>query len=337
MDFEGTIRQYVFLGRPSTKGWCQVLCRVCNDHGRKGLRSAFKFGPDEFGYHCFNCEIGAQFSAHSQTMPSEDMETILRAFGIPDDFLDELKLRVIHNRTNGSTVAQQVFNKSKSSGAKVLQVPSYFKLLTDMAEDEPIRQLAELHLAEERAMSSGDYPFFIALRDPNDKASFKLANRLIIPIFNTAGQIIFWQGRDIVGNQERKYLSVDTERDSVLYGMAELQNRTNAPLFLTEGFFDAFHVRGCATLGRQLTPEMFEMLDLCPREKIIIPDFAGNGQDLALQGVRHGWKVSIPEFGQCKDVTEAIVKYGKLYVYKNIMDNIYSGTAAETMIGLHCK
>lgn len=337
MDFESTIRQYVFLGRPSNKGWCQVLCRVCNDHGRKGLRSAFKFGPEEFGYHCFNCEIGAQFSAYSQTMPSEDMEIILAAFGIPDEFLNELKMMVINNRTDGSAVQQHVFNKAKTSGAKVLEVPPYFKLVTDFAEDDPIRQLAEMHLADERAMTSADYPFFIGLRDPNDKDSFKWTNRLIIPIVNNAGKMIFWQGRDIIGNQERKYLSVDTERDSVLYGMSELQNRTNAPLFITEGFFDAFHVKGCATLGRQLTPEMFEMLDLCPREKIIIPDFAGNGQDLALQGVRHGWKVSIPEFGQCKDVTEAIVKYGKLYVYKNIMDNIYSGTAAETMIGLHCK
>lgn len=337
MDFEQTIRQYVFLGRPSAKGWCQVLCRVCNDHGRKGLRSAFKFGPDEFGYHCFNCEIGAQFSAHSQTMPSEDMEKILSAFGVPEDFLNELKMLVIHNRTNGTAVGQQVFNKARTSGAKVLEVPSFFKPLSEFAEDEPIRQLAEMHLAEERAMTSADYPFYIAMRDPANKDSFKFSNRLVIPIYNSAGQLIFWQARDIIGGQMKKYLNPDVERDGVLYGMAELQNRTNAPLFITEGFFDAFHMRGVATLGRQLTNDMIELLDRCPREKIIIPDFAGSGQDLALQGVRHGWKVSIPEFGQCKDVTEAIVKYGKLYVYKNIMDNIYSGTAAETMIGLHCK
>lgn len=337
MDLESSIRQYVFLGRPSTKGWCQVLCRVCNDHGRKGLRSAFKFGPDEFGYHCFNCEIGAQFSIHSQTMPSEDMETILRAFGVPDEFLDSLKMQVIHNRTNGTAVGQQIFNKSKSSGARVIEVPSYFTLLTDLPVDEPIRQLAEMHLAEERAMTSADYPFYIATRDVTNKESFKFANRLVIPIFNQAGNLIFWQARDIIGNQMKKYLNPDVDREGVMYGISELQNRTNAPLFITEGFFDAFHVKGCATLGRQLTEPMLEMLDLCPREKIIIPDFKGNGEDLALQGVRHGWKVSIPEFGQCKDVTEAIVKYGKLYVYKNIMDNIYSGTAAETMIGLHCK
>ena len=337
MDFESTIRQYVFLGRPSTKGWCQVLCRVCGDHGRKGLRSAFKFGPDEFGYHCFNCEIGAQFSSHSQTMPSEDMERILSAFGVPDEFLNELKMQVIYNRTNGASVGQQVFNKSRLSGAKVIEMPSYFKLLTDITEDEPIRQLAEMHLSEERAMTSADYPFYIATRDPTIKESFKFANRLVIPIFNQADQLVFWQARDIIGGQLKKYLNPDVEREGVLYGAAELRNRTNAPLFVTEGFFDAFHVRGVATLGRQLTTDMVEVLDLCPREKIIIPDFKGDGQDLALQGVRHGWKVSIPEFGQCKDVTEAIVKYGKLYVYKNIMDNIYSGTAAETMIGLHCK
>lgn len=63
----------------------------------------------------------------------------------------------------------------------------------------------------------------------------------------------------------------------------------------------------------------------------------GDGQDLALQGLKQGWKVATPDLGQCKDITEAIVKYGKLYVIKNIMENIYSGTTAETMLGLYCK
>lgn len=337
MDFETTVRQYVFLGRPSTQGWCQVLCKVCNDHGRKGLRGGWNFSEGNVGYHCFNCHAKFQFSSNSVSMPSEDMERVYHAFGIPSDVIDAIKMQVIHNRTNGASIGQQVFTKARTSGAKVLELPPFFVKLTELPEDAPIRVLAEMHLTDDRALNPTDWNFYVGVKDPNNKDSLKWVNRLIIPTYNTAGQVIFWQGRDLVGNQQKKYLSVDTERSHVLHGLSELQVRTNAPLFITEGFFDALHVKGIATLGRQLTDPMVELLNTCPREKIIIPDFQGDGADLALQGVRLGWKVSIPDFGQCKDVTEAVVKYGKLYVIKNIMDNIYSGTAAETMIGLHCK
>lgn len=338
MDFESAIRQYVFLGRPTAKGWCNVLCKVCNDHGRKGPRAGFVFEQDNFGYHCFNCEIKASFSKFSVDMPSDDMERILSAFGVPSDFIDSLRMIVIHNRTDGGASAgAQILQRSKTTGARVIEMPSYFERLSDLPEDDLLRIVAEDHLREERAMSVTDYPFYVTRGVKGDKESRKWAMRLIIPIYNQANQLIFWQARDLTEQAIKKYLNPDVERDGVVYGLAELNNRTNAPLFITEGFFDAFHVRGLATLGRSLTPQMIELLQQCPREKIIIPDRLGNGADLALAGVRQGWKVSIPDFGQCKDVTEAVVKYGKLFVIKTLMDNIYSGTAAETMIGLHCK
>lgn len=336
MDFEAEIRQYVFLGRTNAKGWAPVLCRVCNDHGKKGIRSGFKFEPGGFGYNCFNCNIGGQFSDISTDMPSDDLKTICAAFGIPDDFVSALELQVIQNRTDGNGVGARVLDKARLSGAKVLTMPDYFVPLSSLAEDEPLRMLAEIHLEDERQMTVSDYPFFIAKRS-DDPDSKKWANRLIIPVYNHNNQLIFWQGRDMIGTSNRKYLSADTERDGVMYGMAEIYNRTNAPLFITEGIFDAWHVKGCATLGRQLTPAMINLLNTSTREKVVIPDRQGDGQDLALQALRQGWKVSTPDLGQCKDVTEAVVKYGKLYVIKNIMENIYSGTAAETMLGLYCK
>ena len=333
MNFEDTIRQYVFLGRTSAKGWAPVLCRVCNDHGKKGMRSGFKFEDGGFGYNCFNCGIGAQFSTNSTDMPSDDMKTICAAFGIPDDFISALELQVIHNRTNGNEVGKRVFDRSKTSGAKVLEMPQYFMPLKDLPADDPIRELAELHLTEDRRMTADDYPFYVAKRT-DDPESRKWANRLIIPEYNHNNQLIFWQGRDLIGTASRKYLSVDTEREGVMYGMHEIYNRTNAPLFVTEGIVDAWHVKGCATLGRQLTPTMISLLNSSTREKVIIPDRMGDGRDLAMQGLRQGWKIATPDLGQCKDITEAVVKYGKLYVIKNIMENIYSGTTAETMLGV---
>lgn len=337
MDFESIIRQHVFLGRSNAKGWCPVLCRVCNDHGQKGARAGFRFEPGSFGYNCFNCGKAGGFSDTSVEGPTEDTELICSAFGIPDDFVNDMRMLAINNRTNGNAVSQQILAKSKTSAPKVLEVPDYFVSIADLPADYPLRIVAEDHLSEERSMTPGDYPFYVALPKKNDPESKRWAYRLIIPIFNHADQVIYWQARDLTGLAKRKYLNVDVERDNILYGMHELYNRTNAPLFITEGFFDAWHVKGVATLGRTLTPAVIEMLQNCPREKIVIPDRLGNGAELAEAALKQGWKVSVPDFGQCKDVTEAVVKYGKLFVIKSIMDNIYSGTAAETMIGLHCK
>ena len=336
MDFEAAIRQYVFMGRTSAKGWAPVLCRVCNDHGKKGIRSGFKFQPGGFGYNCFNCDASGGFSDNATEMPSDELKHILKCFGIPDDFVSELEMIVINNRTDPNSVSKRVMEGARTSSARVLELPPYFVPLKDEPVDSPIRVLAELHLEQDRAMTINDYPFYIAKRT-DDKESRKWANRLIIPVYNHNGQLIFWQGRDLIGNQQRKYLSADVERDGVIYGMDEIQKRTNAPLFITEGIFDAWHVRGCATLGRQLTQNMINLLNSSTREKVVIPDRLGDGQDLALQAVRLGWRVSTPDLGQCKDITEAVVKYGKLYVIKSVMENIHSGTAAETMIGLYCK
>lgn len=336
MDFESEIRQHVLLGRTSSKGWAPVLCRVCNDHGKKGVRSGFKFEHDGFGYNCFNCEAAGRFSVMSTESPSEELKTILTAFGIPEDFIHKLEMLALTNRTDGN-VSRQILEQAKiASGPKVLTMPEYFSPLKDEPEDSPIRILATLHLEQDRAMVPDDFPFYIGKRT-DDPDSAKWTNRLILPIYNHNNQLIFWQGRDLTGKKSKKYLSVDEPRDSIMYGMHEVYRHTNAPLFVTEGIFDAWHVQGCATLGRQLTPAIINILNSSTREKVVIPDRMGDGQDLAMQAIRLGWKISTPDLGQCKDVTEAVVRYGKLYVVKNIMENIYGGVTAETMLGLYCK
>lgn len=336
MDFEGVIRQYVALGRPNQKGWCPTLCKVCNDHGRKGLRGGFNFSNGGIGYRCFNCEIVAAFHPNSVDMPSENLIRVCEAFGIPSEVISELQMLVIHNRTSGGGISRQVLDSARVSGPATLPTPPWFVKLTDLNEQEPIRQLAELHLHEDRAMTVNDYPFLIGM--PNsDPSSKKWTNRLIIPVYDTHNNLIFYQGRDLIGRSSRKYISSETSRDRIVYGLDEVTKRTNAPLFITEGFFDAFHVGGCAVLGRDISKPVEDLLNNSTREKIIIPDRYGDGQDLAKVGIRNGWKVSVPDFGQCKDVTEAVVKYGKLFVIKTIMDSVYSGTAAETMVELYCK
>ncbi len=337
MDIEKVIRQYVPLPtRPSSKGWYGINCRVCNDHGRKGTRGGFRF-DDGFGYNCFNCGHTAGYKNGQPFTPDEAVKTVFTAFGIPDDVWNELVMDSLRNRNSDTGQFHQKIVKQSVMEPKVIEFPPFFRKLADMPEDSPIRQLAELHLREDRGIDPNAYPFMLAVRDKEQPHSINWYKRLIIPIFDRNNRPIFYQGRDLTDSDASKYKSAATDRDCVLYGMDQIYTHTNKPLFVVEGFFDAFHLDGVAVMGRQLTDQMIHHLSNSVREKIIIPDRTGNGEELAIAGLRQGWKVSTPDFGECKDVDEAIKKYGKLYVMKTITDNIHSGFAAELNVRMYCK
>lgn len=337
MDFEKVIRQYVPLAtRPSGKGWYGVMCRVCNDHGKKGTRGGFHF-QDGIGYNCFNCEHTAGYTNGQPFTPDDALKVVFDAYGIPDAHWNELVMESLQNRNSDNGAFHAKIVKASTIEAKVLQQPDYFHELSSLPEDMPLRQLAELHLIEERGIDPAAYPFLVALKDDEDPYSAAWLKRLIIPVYDRANRLIFYQGRDLIGTANNKYKSPSVDRDCVLYGMDQIYKHTNAPLFVVEGFFDAFHVDGVAILGRQLTDPMVQHLNNSVREKIIIPDRTGNGEDLALAGLKQGWKVSTPDFGNCKDITEAVVKYGKLYVMKSITDNVHSGFSAELNVRMYCK
>lgn len=337
MDFEQVVRQYVPLpARPSAKGWLGVNCRVCNDHGKKGTRGGFHF-RDGIGYNCFNCEHTASFTNGQYEAPSDSLRVVFNAFGIPEDIWNQLMMETLRNRNSGQLDFHKKLVKQNTFEAKTIECPSYFTPLSELDVDSPIRQLAELHLIEERSIDPSSYPFMIGFKDSNDPNSFPWHRRLIIPIYDRGGRMIFYQGRDLMGTALSKYKSCSAERDNVLYGMDQVYAHSNAPLFIVEGFFDAFHLDGVATLGRQLTDGMAHHLDKSVRDKIVIPDRTGDGEVLALAGLKRGWKVSTPDFGNCKDVTDAVVKYGKLYTMKTILDNIHSGFSAELNVRMYCK
>lgn len=337
MDFEQVIRQYVPLpARPSAKGWLGVNCRVCNDHGKKGTRGGFHF-RDGMGYNCFNCGHTASFTNGQYEMPSDELKTVFTAFGIPDDVWNSLIMETLQNRNSGQLEFHKKLVKQNTFEPKIIELPKFFVHLQDLPETAPIRELAELHLKEDRRIDPSSYPFMIGMKDSNDPYSFAWAKRLIIPIFDRGGRPIFFQGRDLLGTSNSKYKSCSAERENVLYGMKEIYTHANTPLFVVEGFFDAFHINGVATLGRQLTEGMKYHLGKSVRDKVVIPDRTGNGEELALAALRMGWKVSTPDFGDCKDVTDAVVRYGKLYTMKTILDNIHSGFGAEVHVRMYCK
>jgi hypothetical protein len=303
---------------------------VCHDHGRKGKRGGFKF-DEGLSYHCFNCDHIAVFQYNQRQPLSDDFIVLMDSFGIPADEYKQLEFKILENNTRTESL---VVNTEKRLDIEptVLEMPEFFIPLNDVPDDNVWKQLACEYLKTERGVDHTVYPFHISLDE--SKFNEKWLGRLIIPVYNRRNELIFYQGRSMIDHQ-KKYLSPTDDKTKVMYGYDQIYNSSNdMPLYVVEGFFDALMVNGCATYGNKLSPEMIEHLKRSKRRKVIVPDMYGDGDKMARQALKQGWELSIPEIPGCKDLNEAVLKYGKLYVIKALIEGTCSGFLAETRLNL---
>ena len=54
--------------------------------------------------------------------------------------------------------------------------------------------------------------------------------------------------------------------------------------------------------------------------------------------IKHGWSVAFPEWKDCKDASDALTKYGRLYTIKSILNSAESNTTKiELLMRKYCK
>jgi len=326
---EQIIRQYVHLpAHTNATGFHSVLCKVCNDHGKKGKRAGFKFDGKMVGYNCFNCGHSAVFDPAIHTSMPRKMEMVLTAFGIPQSDWNQTLFSSLTNKGSSTYVPQSIDIEPDVIPMLPCAVP-----LTDT--DNEWNQTAIRHLRDRYAIDWTEYPFFIVNATPNLLYE-NWYGRLIIPVYKDK-KLVFYQGRDLTDLHPKRYISPSIPKRKILFGYNQITKHTKDPLYVTEGWFNAFHVNGVAIFGNHLTQEHIAWLTKSPRQKVIIPDKYGDGHLLARQALNLGWSISCPDAGQCKDVSDAVVKYGKLYTIKTIKDNVESGLPATLALTLYCE
>lgn len=341
-SLEELVRSQVHLpNRPSAQGWYPVLCKVCNDHGNKGPRAAFRFDNGGVGYHCFNCSIKGAFSDDSKTI-SKELEEILLAYGVQQDDIAKIRFALMGKKYEESKEEKK---RTVVHEPKELPLPTHFKTLD---YDSVWCEVAREYLAD-RLIDPDSYPFMISTgvcedlaQHPNEvqfmmaSEAKKWVGRAIIPIYKD-NKLVFYTGRDMTGEKIKKYETPSSGKHNVVFGFDELFKHTDRPLYVVEGIMDAFIVGGVAVLGNKFTESQQYWLNRSNRQKVYIPDRFGDGHINAITAVRQGWSVAFPEIGNCKDINSAAQTYGKLYVLTSINQNTASGFGAEARIGLYCK
>jgi hypothetical protein len=336
-DLQFIVRQYVPLpSNPSAKGWYSLKCRVCNDYKKRG---GFKFEPGAVVYNCFNCAYDAKFIPSEHNSVPDKMQVVFDAFGIPKDEFASLIFKGFVKRTSTDKKDEEDEKPSIPLKYNNLTLPKFFRPLVTDGTGDVYDELACEYLLTERVIDPTSYPFMVADKAKCVRDEYaKWKGRLIIPYYRN-NNLIFYQGRDILNSERERYMSPPDSRDTVLFGYDQIYSYSEKPLYIQEGFFDA-HLLGdsVATFSNKMTEQQIEILNRSQRKKVVIPDRQGMGYVLAMQGLENGWSVSIPDVGEsCKDINDAIKKYGRLYVLRSLVENTVSGFAAETLIKLQCK
>lgn len=327
------IRQYVNLPAvPNSKGWYPVVHSAC-DHGRKGPRAAFKLDGDSVGFHCFNCKHVAKYDPSEHPYLSKNMKQVMEDFGIPESEYQKPVFAALASRgqeSNSENKKEEIINLEP----EILNLPKTFYDLKDA--DDAWGDLARYYLEEERGVNVNSQTFYLAHKtdDPYLKKWF---GRVIIPIYKD-GNLIFYIGRDLTGKKTKKYESPSVSRDTVIYGYDRLFADYEKPLYVAEGWFDAFAVDGAAILGNEINATKAKIFNRSRRQKVYIPDRFGNGRQAAEQALEYGWSISTPNIGDCKDMNEAVLKYGKLYVLKTLAENTVSDSfSANVKLRIFCE
>lgn len=331
---EDVVKSYVTFDGSPRNGWHPVYCAVCGDGSRtKGPRGGWKFEYEDAYYNCFNCGAHGSFTPENEIVMSKEMKNILLSFNIPKREYSKILFRIRKEDFKPKS-KPEIKDDISSLISKGFECPDYLIPLSE-ALDTKTGILASKEL-DKKSIHYDEYSFYISSgksesKNPSQNSNAKiLRNRLIIPIYYY-DRLILLQGKDLSGKSKNKFINVGNLTTTV-YGIDRLKD-THPYVFVTEGFWDAYHLNGVAVITNNISSTQIKILNKIDKPKIIVPDKKGDYNTLARRGIEQGWGISSPpEFRNIKDVTECVKKYGKLYTLDRYMNAVITGEKAKLIL-----
>lgn len=320
-DFVKTILPAKRKTTPS--GWTSFngVCCVHNGEsadtrGRSGLTAN---ADGSVSYHCFNCNFKASYQPGRHL--TFKFRRLLSWLGASDGDVKRLVIEAI--RIKDLVAPEQVKLESEEKiEFKVRELPegavsfneltAYFANLPGDSPDP--RLIAKVEYVVDRRIDTNKYDFYVT-----DSIDHKLDKRVIIPMI-WEGKTIGYTSRAVDPDVKPKYYS-HYEPNFVFN--TNNQQRDWKFVIVCEGPFDAMAVDGVAVLGNEVAEQQADIIDALGREVIVVADADKSGSKLVDAAIKYGWSVSFPvwqEDTDCKDISDAVVKYGKLFVLKTILD-----------------
>jgi hypothetical protein len=333
--------------RKNSSRWISFNAVCCSHNGEsadtRGRGGMLPNADGSVSYHCFNCGFKTGF--YPGRPLGFKFRKLLKWLGADDNTVQRLVMEAL--RLKESMPADDhaapppvdiTFNPRAlpQESVSIAQLCTVIRLKVDYDKNGLVQESQLLNLAGEQLIEAAEYLHARRIQNKYDfyltaDTSYNLHRRVIVP-FYWRDQLIGYTARAVAPDVKPKYHS-NYEPNYVFN--TNMQQPNAKFVLVVEGPFDAMAVDGVATLSNDISETQAEIIEDLGRDIIVVPDFDRHvdkrgkevwpGEALVNRAIEYGWAVSFPvwrEDPECKDVADAVKKYGKLFVLKSIIDAV---------------
>ena len=309
--------------KSSPSGWisgnavcCQHNGETLDTRGRGGIHT----DPDgNISYSCFNCNFKASYQPGRHL--TFKFRKLLKWLGADDTDIKRLVIEAIRVRELVAPEEVKAEAEEEKIDFKARDLPesavSFRAMMSHHLLDDfknvPGLLNSAVNYTNLRKINYDRYDFLWT-----DSTEHSLHQRVIIP-FIWQGRTIGYTARAVNDGVKPKYYS-NYEPNFVFNINNQLPD--SKFVIVCEGPFDAMSIDGVAVLNNECNETQADIIESLGREVIVVADRDRAGAKMINNAIEYGWSVSFPVWLEtCKDVNEAVVKYGKLFVLKTILDS----------------
>ena len=303
-----TVEQLWRQGRKvkqNPSGWLSGNAVCCADkRGRGGLRITQE---DGWVWHCFNCQYKTGWTPGALINPK--VKRLFTLLGATDQQMTQLALEALRLKEN---VPQLKTEKVTIGAFETKELPNdSLSIVEALAQNQDPNLLDVCDYVLKRKLNLEQYFW-----------SPELPRRFIIP-FEWRGNLVGWTARSIDNIKSTRYLSNTTP--GYVYGL-DGQDQDNTVLLVCEGVLDADAIGACAIMGSSISEAQRTLIEREQKKVIWVPDRDPAGIKAAEAALDLGWSVSVPDWGDCKDINDAVILWGRTATLLSIMQNVASST-----------
>ena len=293
--------------KQTSSGWISFNAPCCVHNGesadRRG-RGGLKVTDQGWSWHCFNCGFTASFIVGRHL--GFKARKLLGWVGVPEEEIDRANLESLRHRSIQGILddRQRTANTLQGIEFEDRDLPSDFSLV-DQNTPRHWQYLRDRGVPE-------DYPCGMITGEPGDK--FRRRQGVIIP-FTYDGRII-GHTRRFFDDHNPRY--VHDMQPGYVFG-TDLQQPDWQHVIVVEGVFDALSIAGLAVLHADISDTQARLIRGLGRDITVVPDQDAAGMRLVDRALELGWAVSMPAWPECKDVNDAVKKWGRLVTLITIM------------------
>jgi hypothetical protein len=278
--------------KTSGSGWTSFNAPCCVHNGEnqdRRQRGGLKLSDEGWSFHCFNCGYTCSFTLGRNL--SYKSRKLLSWLNVPQEEIERINLESLKHKSIAGLLSerQQVSNQSQIIKFEERKLP------------DDLTPAWQLDYSANYLTSRGlrnDYPLF-----------HKTGTRpgIVIP-FTYHNQIVGSSTR-FLDTRIPKY--INDIQPGYVFG-TDLQKDTWNYVLVMEGVFDALSISGLAVLHAEINDAQVRLIRSLGKEVVVVPDQDAAGMKLVDRAIELGWAVSMPNWPDCKDVNDSVVKYGKL-------------------------